>query len=29
MEYHLDESSRQKFMHFLPDGSALFFIESA
>jgi hypothetical protein len=29
MEYLLDESNRQKFVHFLPDGSALFFIESA
>jgi hypothetical protein len=29
MEYLLDESSRQKFVHFLPDGSALLLVESA
>jgi hypothetical protein len=29
MEYPLDESSHQKFVHFLSDGLALFFVESA
>jgi hypothetical protein len=29
MEYLLDESSHQKFVHLLPDGSALLLIESA
>jgi hypothetical protein len=28
MEYLLDESSRQKFVHLLLDGSALLFVES-
>jgi hypothetical protein len=28
MEYLLDESSRQRLVDILPDGSALFFIES-
>jgi hypothetical protein len=29
MEYPLDEFNRQKFVHFLPNGSALLLIESA
>jgi hypothetical protein len=29
MEYLLDESSHQKFVHLLPDGSALLLVESA
>jgi hypothetical protein len=29
MEYLLNESSYQKFVHLLPDGSALLLIESA
>jgi hypothetical protein len=29
MEYLLDESSHQKFVHLLPNGSALLLVESA
>jgi hypothetical protein len=29
MKYLLDESSRQKFVHLLPDGSVLILVESA
>jgi hypothetical protein len=29
MEYLLDESSHQKFMHLLPDGSALLLVKSS